>query len=204
MTVPGQLKAKAPASPHINLQATVRYGTTSWGSATWLVSCTCGATIKANAPAIKAGMTRCATCNPSATVKQIAAVLAVLPGTYEQIERKAKLSAGKVRYSLDLMRADGKCFVGDWDRSTEQGGYSPVFHAGTGKDVPCTLEPIPRKRSERKYKRRIKAAIARALQGGKEDPRYIKHISLHVAKLTAAKTRVQPATWFAALPGGQL
>lgn len=196
---PGQRTARPPVSPHANLTAIERTGTTSWGSAIWSLACTCGATLTAYAPVIKSGIAKCEECNPSATVKQLAAILAALPGDYEQIGRKAKLSRGKVRYGLELLRKDRKCFIGAYLRPSEQGSYSPVFQAGDSDDVPCKLQPIPRQKSERKYKKRIKAAIARAAAGGKEDPRYIRHISLHVAKQTAASTRAAPQSWFAAL-----
>jgi hypothetical protein len=39
----------------------------------------------------------------------------------------------------------------------------------------------------------------KAQAGGKEDPRYIRHIALHMAKKTAEKTRVEPQTPFSAL-----
>lgn len=199
MSTPGKLTARPPASPHANIKALARIGTASWGSAIWSLSCTCGAMLEGSAPRIKSGFVRCEECNPSATAKQMAAVLAALPGTYDQIERRAKLSYGKVRYALEVMRADRKCFIGDYTRADAQGSYRPIFHAGGQKDVPCPLEPIPRPVSERKYKKRVKAAIKRALAGGKEDPRYIRHISREIAQQTAARARVTPQPWYAAL-----
>lgn len=199
MTITGQLTARAPVSPHANLTATARIGATTWGSATWSVTCTCGATLEAYAPAIKSGKARCATCNPKGTAKHVAAIVAALPATYAKIERKTKLSYGKVRYGLEVARAQGLCHIGGWSRPDEQGAYSPIFHAGKGEDVPCTLQAIPRYKSEKRYKKRVKAAIAKAERGGPEDGRYIKHISLYLAKKTATKARATPNTWFAAL-----
>lgn len=199
MSTPGKLTARPPTSPHANLAVQARIGTASRGSAIWSLTCTCGATLQASAPTIKSGVAKCDACNPSATATQIVAVLAALPGTYEQIERRDKLSFGKVRYALELMRAGGKCFVGDWTRADAQGSYRPIFHAGAKDDVPCPLAPVPVEVSKRKYDKRVKNAIQKALEGGKEDPRYIRHISREIANQTAARARVAPQHWFAAL-----
>jgi len=199
MTITGQLTARAPVSPHANLTATARIGTTTWGSAIWSVTCTCGATLEACATTIKSGKARCTACNPKGTAKHVAAIVSVLPASYAKIERKTKLSVGKVRYALEVARAQGLCFIGAWSRPDEQGSYSPIFHAGKGEDVPCNLKAIPRYKSEKRYKKRVKAAIAKVERGGPEDKRYIKHISLYLAKKTAAETLAVPNTWLSAL-----
>ncbi len=202
MTTTGQKTAKPPVSPHASLTALERVGTASWGSAVWSLACTCGARFEASTPRIKSGMAKCMSCSPKQTARHIAAILAVLPGTFLHIERKTKLTFNQIQYAVDLMRAKRLCFVGEYMRPIGQGSYRLVFHAGDSDDVPCDLKPIPKGASERKYRRRVKAAIAKASQGGKEDPRYMRAISLHFARQTAAQTRVKPATWLSALGGG--
>ena len=199
MTTTGLKTAKAPVSPHANLVALERVGTKKWGSAIWSVACRCGAQFSADTTTIKNGITKCETCNPSEKAVHLKAILAAMPGTYDQLERRTKLTYGQVQYSLLLLRADKKCFIGGHARAAEQGSFNPIFHAGMGEDVPCKLQPVPRIKSERKHRRRVKAAVEKALAGGKEDPRYLKHISLRVAKKTAEQTRAKPSTWFSIL-----
>jgi hypothetical protein len=197
--MPASQTARPPTSPHANLTAVTRIGTAKWGSAIWTLACTCGTTFDAYATAIKNGKARCATCNPKKSAKDMELILSKLPGTYEQIERRTKLSFGTVRYGLELLRAADRCFIGDYDRANEQGSFRPIFHAGKGDDVPCKLKPIPTAKTKRKYEKRVKAAIAKVENGGPEDGRYIRHISLHLANKTAAEARSKPVTWLSAL-----
>lgn len=199
MTTMGKQTARPPVSRHPNLTTVARVGTTECGSAVWQLECTCGAVIKASVPTIKTGGARCATCNPSLGKAQADAILAALPAGYDKIIRKTKLSEGQVQHRISCMRKEKLCFVGDWKRSEGHGGFRPVFHAGPGKDVPCDLERRTAAEYERNYRKRVRRAIQKVKEGGKEDPRYAKKIGLYVARTTVAAARKQPCSWFAAL-----
>lgn len=199
MTTTGQLTAKPPNSPHKNLGAVVRIGTTRCGSAIWRLLCACGATLEANAPAIKRGAARCEKCNPARSMEQANKILAVLPAGYAKIERKTKLTRAQVEYRIEWMRAREQCHVGGWSRADQQGSFNPVFHAGPGEDAPCTLKPRTSSQNEKRYRRRVQRAVKVALAGGKEDPRYTRVIGKRKALLTAKKTRTQPQIWASAL-----
>jgi hypothetical protein len=199
MTVPGQLTAKLPSSPHANISVTHRIGATKSGSAVWQVDCSCGVVLTGPAERIRSGAIRCATCNPSRTVTQASRVLSAMPAGYAKIEGKTKLRRPQVEYSLEWLRARGMCFVGGWAHAEMQGSFSPIFHAGKGADVPCTLKHRTRQASERRYRKRIKRAIEMAESGGKENPRYLRRIALHKAEQTARRTRTEPQNPFSAL-----
>lgn len=199
MSTVGLRTAKPPLSPYTNLTATARTGTTKCGSAIWQVECTCGASWCIETRFIKKGTARCDTCNPSTGAGMANAILAALPAAYEKIERKTKLTAGQVRYRIDWMRARDMCHIGDWDRADQQGSFGPIFHAGKGDDVPCSLKPRTRLDNERRYRRRVKNAIQKAEAGGKEDGRYMRQIALRKASETARRTRNTPQTWLSAL-----
>lgn len=199
MTTVGQLLAKAPASPHANLSARTRIGTTRSGSVIWELVCTCGAVVTANAPAIKRGRARCPACNPSIGLRQAQQILAALPGTYARIERLTLLTRAQIEHRIAWMRARDMCFVGGWRRPEFQGLFCPIFHAGKGEDVPCTLKPFSPLHYKRLYARRIKRAVTRAAAGGQENPRYLRHIARAKALRTARQTRIQPQTWWSPL-----
>lgn len=199
MTTTGQLTAIPPVSQFANMAATKRIGATKSGSAIWQMTCTCGFTMTADAVQIKKGTARCKECNPRYGAKMAERVLAVLPATYAKIERKTKLTPGQVEYRIVLLREKGLCHIGGWERSEYQGAFNPIFHAGPGKDVPCKLKPRTNADVERRYNRRIKRAIAAAEATGKEDPRYAKHISLHMASKTVQASRLKPQNPFSAL-----
>lgn len=201
MTTTGQLTAKPPVSPHVNLVAIERVGATSWGSAIWSVACTCGATLQSDAPKIKNGKARCRTCNPSMAMQQVAAILATFPASYERIDRKSGLTEGQIRHRLEWMRERGLCHIGAWTRAKEQGSMRPIFHAGPGEDVPCKLKARTRSQYERNYRKRVKKAIQKVESGGAPDDRYARQIALQIVKKTVLRTREQPQSWASALFG---
>ncbi len=201
MTTNGKLTARPPISPHANLTATTRAGITTWGSATWTVECTCGASMTSCATRIKNGKARCEKCNLSNALQQAAKITPLLPATYLKLDRKTDLSYGKVRYRIEWMRDNDMCHIGSWERPEMQGPFLPVFHAGPGEDVPCNLEKHPHSVYEKRYKKRVARAIAKAEKGGPEDWRYAKHITLNIADKAVRETRAKPNTWFSALGG---
>lgn len=202
MTITGQLIAKPPVSPHANLTATTRIGTTKSYNAIWQVVCTCGETLVASAPAIKRGGSRgarCKACNLSPGEEQAKAILNALPGTYSKIAYRTKLTDPQVRHRIDWMRERDMCHIGGWDRAEYQGSFSPIFHAGPGEDVPCKLVRRTDSEVERRYWKRVKKAIKKAEAGGKVDDRYARHIALHKASKTIKQARKKPHNPFSAL-----
>jgi len=200
MTAPGQRIAKPPKSPHANLVAVERIGTTKHKSAIWRLSCTCGQSITADAPAVKRGAAHCPDCNPSYGTLEAQRILAVLPATIPEIEKLTGMTLQTVRYRISVMKP-AQCHTGDWQRPRGSGACQPIIFAGPGEDVPCPLEPRSNADCKRRLRKRIQRAIKKALAGGKEDPRYVRYIKQHIARLTAKKTRKQPQTWLSALLG---
>ena len=200
MTSPGQRTAKVPTLPYANLAAIERIGVTRHGSAIWRLACVCGQTLDADAPTIKCGAARCKECNPTYGDLEAQRILAVLPATIDEIVVRAGMTLQQVRYRLTVMKP-GLCHTGKWRRPNGSGACRPVIVAGPGEDVPCTLKPRDNAESKRRYRKRIQKAIKRAMEGGKEDVRYIRYIARHKARLTAKQTRAQPQTWLSALMG---
>lgn len=200
--VAGMLLAKPPQSPHANLTAVERVGTSKSGSAVWKVVCTCGANLTADAPSIKRGGkrgARCKVCNLTPVEADEAKLLGLMPAGYAVLARKMRLTVPTIEYRLELLRAREKCYIGGWERADAQGAFGPVFHAGKGEDMPCTLKPRSPQAIERRYRKRVKRAIAKAEQGGKVDDRYARHVLRRLADATAEKTRTAPQGIFAAL-----
>lgn len=198
MTLPDQCMAKPPASPHTNLTAVERTGTTKHGSAVWRLACACGATLEADTPTIKKGWARCPECNPTYGELEAQRILAVLPATVDKIMARTSMTLQQVRYRLTVMKPD-LCHIGKWRRPRGSGACQPVIVAGPGEDVPCYLKPRSNADAKRRYRKRIQKAIKKALVGGTEDVRYTRHIGRAKAGLTAARTRAAPQTWFSAL-----
>lgn len=194
---PGQLYAKPPVSPCASLTVGDRISTDSGGRAIWNVACECGATFSAHARLIANGL-RCPQCNPRG-IEQAREFLALMPATYARLQRKLKLKGYQVDYRIRWMREREMCFVGDWERPERQGAYAPVIYAGKGEDAPCELKPIPKNKVKRKHEIRVRRAIDKALSGGKEDPRYMRHIALSKARATIKHARIEPQTPFSAL-----
>jgi len=200
MTAQGQRTAKAPALQYANLAAVARIGATKHGSAIWQLVCECGQALEADVPAIKRGSARCPDCNPTYGDLEAQRILAVLPATIDEIVERSAMTLQQVRYRLTVMKPE-LCHTGKWRRPSGSGACRPVIVAGPGEDVPCTLKPRDNAESKRRYRKRIQKAIKRAMEGGKEDVRYIRYIARHKARLTAKQTRAQPQTWLSALMG---
>lgn len=200
MTTLGMNIAEVPVSLFKNLTATKRFGSNAQGSAMWQVECTCGARLEANAFAIRQGWTHCVKCNPRYGEQIEQAILAVLPGTIDEIAKKARLTLAQVKYRLRTMKPM-LCHTGRWRRPNGPGAYQPIICAGAGEDVPCPLKRKTGKETSKSYRRRVKKAVEKAMAGGKEDARYTRHIALRKADLLAAKTRATPQTWLSALMG---
>lgn len=200
MTTLGLKMAEAPISPFENLTAMERTGSNGQGSAVWRVECKCGTVLEANAFAIRQGWTHCAKCNPRYAEQIEQAILAVLPGTIEEISKNARLSIPQVKYRLRRMKPL-LCHTGRWRRPSGPGAYHPIIYAGAGEDVPCPLKRKTVSQTNKSYRRRVKRAVEKAVAGGKEDVRYMRHIALRKAELLAEKSRATPQTWLSALMG---
>jgi hypothetical protein len=127
------------------------------------------------------------------------AFLAMFPATYGQIQRKFKLTRPQVEGRIRWMRERGMCHVGGWKHAERQGLYAPIFHPGDGEDVSCDLDPRTKTDVGRRYRKRVKKAIRKAEAGGKEDPRYVRHIKRHQAGKTVQQARKEPQTPWSAL-----
>lgn len=195
---PGQLFAKPPISPYPHLTVTARAGSDSWQRPIWQVACTCGATFRAQSKPITSGTARCPTCNPRG-MEQAKEILALLPAGYSNLQRKLKVECHQIDYRIRWMRKRDLCHIGGWAHPEQQGAIGPVFHAGPGMDVPCNVDPYPKPTVKRRHEKRIKRAIEKALNGGKEDPRYMRKIALSRAAATVKRTREDPQTPFSAL-----
>jgi hypothetical protein len=123
-------------------------------------------------------------------------VVAALPGDVHHIMKETGLTQQGIRRILLLLRAEGKAHIWKWRRGA--GNAIPVWRNGPGEDAPKPKR-IPIAKSCRDFRKRVKKAIAAHDAGQKPDPRYLKHISLHIANKTA-KTG-DPLLW--ALFGGQ-
>jgi hypothetical protein len=156
--------------------------------------------MEANAFAIRQGWTHCITCNPRYGEQIEQAILAVLPATIDEIAKKADLTIAQVKYRLRRMKPQ-QCHTGKWRRPRGPGAYQPIIYAGPGEDVPCPLKRTTVSQRNKSYRRRVKRAVEKALAGGKEDVRYIRHIALRKADRLAEKSRVTPQTWLSALMG---
>jgi hypothetical protein len=198
MTQPGQRTGKPPMSPHSNLTATERTGTTKHGSAIWVLTCTCGRTVQSEAPRIKKGWARCPDCNPSYTDLEAERVLAVLPATANEIVERAGMTLEQVKYRLSVMRP-GLCHIGKWRRSPGSGACQPVMFAGPGEDAPCDLKRRTVAENNRRYRKRVKKAIEKALAGGNASDRYVRHVARRQVDELVARTRAEPQNPFSAL-----
>lgn len=196
MTTLGMHVAKPPKSPFANLAAVERTGSDKGGTAVWRMACTCGRTLTARAPVIKSGGAHCRDCNPTYGEQLENRILAVLPATIDEIIVKTGMTRQQVKFRLRQMKP-ALCHTGRWRRST--GTFLPVIVAGPGEDVPCALERRTVADLNRRYRLRIKKAVARAMAGGKEDVRYVRHIGVAKVNETTERTRVAPQTWFSAL-----
>jgi hypothetical protein len=199
MTIPGQLIARAPTSPHANMRATTRAGTNKSGSAIWHLACSCGETITAAAPAIKKGAAKCQHCNPSTATDQAKHLLALLTCDYTVLQAKLKWSKSHVAYRVTAMREAGQMHIGKWKRPKAQGALQPIFHAGQGEDAPCTLTRRSDADYKRKYFKRVRRAIEKARDGAPQDGRYTRHVARYLAEQVALSTRAAPHNPWTAL-----
>jgi hypothetical protein len=199
MIRPGQQTAKLPVSPHPNLRAIERVGTNNSNSAVWRLACNCGRAFDAAAPGIRSGSTKCMRCQPSASDAQAMEILMLLPADHDVLAHKLGVGLSTLKSRIRAMKNNGLCHTAGWRRACGAGPYQPVIVAGPGEDAPCTLVARTNAAAKRKYRKRIKRAVSKAAAGGKEDPRYVRHIALHKANQTAALARRQPQTWYSAL-----
>lgn len=198
----GEQVAAAPVPRYGNLTVAGRVGRTIHLETTWRVVCGCGWETVADQRPIKGGGTRCPKCNPFrhyAVEQDAKAIRAALPAGYAKIMRKTGLDRQQAERRIKAMRANGWCHVGDWKRPDAQGLFNPIFHAGPGKDAPCTLKPVPLNKIKRKYEQRVKKAIKKAQETGVVDPRYVRHIRRKQADSTVQEARSKPQNPFSAL-----
>jgi hypothetical protein len=82
-------------------------------------------------------------------------VKGALPGTYAEIMEKAHVSHTTAKRWLKELRDAGECHIGKWKRSLDtRGHYQPVWVAGPGKDVRCTLKPMTSAQASARYRRK--------------------------------------------------
>lgn len=199
MTSLGLHIAKPPVSPHANLTATERAGTTKGGSAMWRLACSCGKTLESDAWKIKQGWAHCPDCNPTYADQQAKKVLDVLPATIDEIAAKTGMTVNQVKFRLRQMKP-ALCHTGRWKRASGEGGsHQPVIVAGPGEDAPCSFKTRTNAENSRRYRKRVKKAIEKALAGGKVSDRYTRHIARRQVDEVVARTRVAPQNPFSAL-----
>jgi hypothetical protein len=82
-----------------------------------------------------------------------AVVMAALPGTRAQLEKRAGVSSSTIGKWLSILRAENVVHVGSWMRAKKTGSKRPVFVLGPGVDKapPKTLTP---EQSQARYNRR--------------------------------------------------
>jgi hypothetical protein len=155
--------------------------------------------LNAAAPSIRRGETKCPRCQPAVGDVQAMEILMLLPATFDALANKLGVSSNTLKSRVRAMKKNELCHTGRWKRPVGPGAFQPIIVAGPGEDVPCTLAARTNADHKRKYRRRIKHAIAKAQAGGKEDPRYIRHIRLKQADATVLQAKARPQTWFSAL-----
>lgn len=94
-----------------------------------------------------------------------AVVLAALPlrkpGTTRRgLERKLGMSKTSVFRVIERLHAAGQCHIGGWAVPPHGGRYVPRYVAGTGKDVECTLVPLPPAETQRRFREKARATGA--------------------------------------------
>lgn len=123
-------------------------------------------------------------------------VAAALPGTVVDIIAKSGLVESTVRRHLCTLRDEGKAHIKK--RRRAGGRSSPVWVEGPGKDAPIPA-PLGNAGWCRRHRKRVRKAIAKAQAGGKEDPRYIRHIRLKQVDAKVKQAKAEPQTWISAL-----
>jgi len=64
-----------------------------------------------------------------------------LPGAHVDVVKKTGLCLRTVQKWMRRIRGDGEAHIGDWRHAEKTGDFVPIYHAGPGPDVPCTLVP---------------------------------------------------------------
>jgi hypothetical protein len=199
MTSLGLRLAKPPVSPHANLVAVERIGANKQGSAIWRLACTCGKVLESDAYKIRQGGAHCPDCNPRYADQQAKKVLDVLPATIDEIVAKTGMTLYQVKFRVGQMEPT-QCHTGRWKRAGSEGGsHQPIIVAGPGPDVPCPFRARTPAETSRRYRKRVKKAIEKALITGKAPVRYVRLVARRQADEMAARTRVAPQTWASVL-----
>jgi hypothetical protein len=79
-------------------------------------------------------------------------VIAALPGTRQQIQRRAQVGSTTVSKWLRILRQDGAVHISGWRRS-HQGSKQPIFSWGAGEDKPPPKTLTPEQSTKRFRKR---------------------------------------------------
>lgn len=113
------------------------------------------------------------------------AVLAALPGTPAQIVDRSGVSRATVYHWIAILRAESKCFIKSWRRTS--GCAAPYFVAGQGVDA---VKPRARTSAEYSHRHYIRhrAALEAELRAARKQ-----------ARESAARAADRPNTWFSAL-----
>lgn len=199
MTIPGQLLARAPASPHANMRIIGRAGSNKSGSVIWQLACTCGEITTATANVIKKGWGACPNCNPVNATREARLVMALLPCGYATIQSKLGWNRFHASYRVRCMSRAGLLHTGGWKRPKAQGALQPIFHAGQGEDAPCMLTRRSDADYKRKYLKRVRRAIEKARDGAPHDGLYTRHVARYLAEQVALSTRAAPHNPWTAL-----
>ena len=82
-------------------------------------------------------------------------MLDALPAASPHIVQKTGAHRNVVSRWLARLHAEGAVHVVDWIRW--KGGPLPMYAAGPGVDVPCTIEPLPPAENYNRFKRQARA-----------------------------------------------
>lgn len=115
-------------------------------------------------------------------------VLAAMPGTRAEIMEKVCIAPRTLTGILSKALAEDACYVWGWRRSNGSGNFQPIYVAGPGVSVPCTLKKWTDAQIGRRYWKKIK-------QDERGDVRKAKDAAKYYAKKAAKK----PAGVFNAL-----
>lgn len=82
-------------------------------------------------------------------------MLSAMPLAIVDIAAMVEMPPSSVGRLVRAMHLAGKCHVGNWRRA-ERGAFTPIYHAGPGKDVPCRLKILTQAQKDKRRVKKIK------------------------------------------------